>query len=33
MYSRFAEKNRWKVVMLSCSESERGGYKEVIASI
>lgn len=33
MYSRFAEKNRWKVEMLSCSESERGGYKEVIASI
>ncbi|TWJ33347.1 peptide chain release factor 1 [Geobacter argillaceus] len=33
MYSRFAEKNRWKVEMLSCSESERGGYKEVIAAI
>lgn len=33
MYSRFAEKNRWKVEMMSCSESERGGYKEVIASI
>ncbi len=33
MYSRFAEKNRWKVEMLSCSESERGGFKEVIASI
>ncbi len=33
MYSRFAEKNRWRVEMLSCSESERGGYKEVIASI
>jgi peptide chain release factor 1 len=33
MYSRFSEKNRWKVEMLSCSESERGGYKEVIASI
>jgi len=33
MYSRFAEKNRWKVELLSCSESERGGYKEVIASI
>jgi len=33
MYSRFAEKNRWKVEMLSCSESERGGYKEIIASI
>src|SRR6266568_652237 len=33
MYCRFAEKNRWKVELLSCSESERGGYKEVIASI
>ncbi len=33
MYSRFAEKSRWKVELLSCSESERGGYKEVIASI
>lgn len=33
MYSRFAEKNRWKVEMLSCSESERGGFKEVIAAI
>jgi peptide chain release factor 1 len=33
MYSRFAEKNRWKVELLSCSESERGGYKEVIASV
>lgn len=33
MYLRFAEKNRWKTEILSCSESERGGYKEVIASI
>ena len=33
MYTRFAEKNRWRVEMLSASESERGGYKEVIASI
>jgi len=33
MYSRFAEKNRWRVEMLSCSESERGGFKEVIAAI
>ncbi len=33
MYSRFAEKNRWKVEMISCSESERGGYKEVVAAI
>jgi peptide chain release factor 1 len=33
MYSRFAEANRWKVEMISCSESERGGFKEVIASV
>jgi peptide chain release factor 1 len=33
MYSRFAEKNRWRVELLSCSESERGGYKEVVAAI
>lgn len=33
MYSRFAEKNRWRVEMLSCSESERGGFKEVVAAI
>ena len=33
MYSRFADANRWKVEMISCSESERGGYKEVIASV
>jgi peptide chain release factor 1 len=33
MYSRFADVNRWKVEMISCSESERGGFKEVIASV
>jgi peptide chain release factor 1 len=33
MYSRYADVNRWKVEMISCSESERGGYKEVIASV
>jgi peptide chain release factor 1 len=33
MYSRFAEKNRWKVEIISASESERGGYKEIIASV
>lgn len=30
MYSRFAEKNRWKVEIVSASESELGGYREVI---
>jgi peptide chain release factor 1 len=33
MYSRFAEANRWRVEIISASESERGGFKEVIASV
>lgn len=33
MYSRFAETNRWRVEVISASESERGGYKEVVASV
>jgi len=33
MYSRFAETNRWKVEIISSSESERGGFKEIIASV
>jgi peptide chain release factor 1 len=33
MYSRFAETNRWKVETISASESERGGFKEIIASV
>ncbi|MCM2359965.1 MAG: peptide chain release factor 1 [Geobacteraceae bacterium] len=33
MYSRFAETNRWRVEIISASESERGGYKEVVASV
>ena len=33
MYSRFADANRWKVDVISASESERGGFKEVIASV
>jgi peptide chain release factor 1 len=33
MYSRFAETNRWRVELISASESERGGYKEVVALI
>src|SRR5450830_393558 len=28
MYTRFAERNRWQVEMMSESESELGGYKE-----
>src|SRR2546423_2474709 len=33
MYNRFAETNRWKVEILSSSESGVGGLKEVIAII
>ncbi len=33
MYSRFAERQRWKMELVSASESELGGYKEVIARI
>ncbi len=33
MYQRFAELQGWKVEVLSASEGEVGGYKEVIASI
>jgi peptide chain release factor 1 len=33
MYSRFADSNRWKVEIISASESERGGFKEIIASV
>lgn len=33
MYSRFAENNRWKVELMSASDGEHGGYKEVIAKI
>jgi peptide chain release factor 1 len=33
MYTRFAERNRWQVEMISESASEVGGYKEVIVRI
>jgi peptide chain release factor 1 len=33
MYSRHAERNSWKLEVLSSSESSSGGLKEVIASI
>ena len=33
MYTRFAEQKRWKVEVMSISESGIGGYKEVIAII
>ena len=33
MYTRFAEQKRWKVEVMSISESGIGGYKEVIAIV
>jgi peptide chain release factor 1 len=33
MYSRYAERQRWKVEVVSESPSELGGYKEIIAKI
>ena len=33
MYTRFAERKRWQVEIVSQSDSELGGYKEVIARI
>ncbi len=33
MYTRFAERKKWQVEIMSQSQSELGGYKEVIARI
>ena len=33
MYQKYAEKNRWKLEILSSSHAEMGGMKEVIAEI
>jgi peptide chain release factor 1 len=33
MYARYAERQRWKVEVVSASDGEVGGYKEVIARI
>lgn len=33
MYTRFAERNRWQVEIVSMSESDLGGYKEVIVRL
>ena len=33
MYTRFAERHRWQVELISESVGEKGGYKEVIARI
>lgn len=33
MYSRFAETKGWRVEVVSASEGEHGGYKEIIANV
>ena len=33
MYSRYADRQKWKVEIMSANESEVGGYKEIIAKI
>jgi peptide chain release factor 1 len=33
MYTRYAERQRWKVELVSASESDLGGYREVIVRI
>ena len=33
MYSRYAERQRWKVAIVSRSESDLGGFREIIARI
>ncbi|MFM9942292.1 MAG: peptide chain release factor 1 [Hyphomicrobiaceae bacterium] len=33
MYARYADLNGWKVEVISASENDLGGYKEIIASI
>lgn len=33
MYTRYAERQGWKVEMISASTSEAGGFKEVVASV
>jgi peptide chain release factor 1 len=33
MYSRYAERHGWKTEIISASESDLGGYKEIVASI
>ncbi len=33
MYSRFSERNKWKIEILSSNESVKGGYKELILGI
>src|SRR5690554_990431 len=33
MYSKFAEENGWRISVMSASEGEHGGFKEIIAHV
>lgn len=33
MYSRYAESKRWQITVLSASEGEHGGFKEIISQV
>ena len=33
MYSKFSEKNSWDIVLLNVTESDHGGYKEIILKV
>ena len=33
MYSRYSEKNRWQIEVMSETRSEQGGYKEIICQV
>ena len=33
MYSRYAERQKWRFELISTSDSDNGGYKEVVASL
>lgn len=33
MYSRYAERHRWQVEVLNTSESEKGGFKEIVFEV
>ncbi len=33
MYSKYAEKKRWKIELMSQNEGDKGGYKEIICKI
>ena len=33
MYSRYAEKQGWKIELMNSNESEQGGFKEIVAKV